>query len=744
MTGRRSRLAWVATGILYVSAASARPQDEPPRFGAGAEVVVLDVVVRDEDGRTVRDLRADEIGVFEDGEAQEILTFRLRAAGGSDASPASVGEMGTPSAPGPEAEVQQTVHANLVTLVFDQLSPSGRQIAREAGLALADLTNDPDLLVSVFQIRETLRLVQQFTSGREAIELGVLEATGQAPTQYTNATESLEEAVEADRLARERLESFEAPTSAAGALVAARLGQAAAVARMAVDALRFTQTLQREQQGNASLFSLLSLSKQQQRLAGRKTILLFSEGLQVPPAMEHVLHATVSEANRANVSIYAVDARGLAEKRVLESTRETLKHAAQASQRQMTSRGGVPVTREEVLALETAESALRMDAQGALADLAAGTGGRLIANTNDLRRGIERAVGDLRGYYEIAYTPTNLDYDGRFRRIEVDVSRPDVVVQARSGYFALPPGEGTATFPFEVDLLRALRVHPLPNAFALNAHLFHFGPEEGGVRHTLVIEVPLAGIRFRPDERGETDRAHFSILAVLRDATGRIVQKFSEDAPLFLPRSQRDALRLGNIVFLRSFTAPEGRYSVETAVVDRLAEHYSVRKQRLDIDAPASGLAVSELVFVRRTETVPAGVLESHDPFRQGETRIVPFVSEPRVEPGEALSVFLVAYPTCGSVQSDILVEFLRNGRLFGQSLNELPPPDAEGRAPFLVTVPMSELTPGRYEVRVLVKQGGLVAHQKAHFTLNEAVGVGDPPRPGALAPADRPTEDER
>ena len=49
------------------------------------------------------------------------------------------------------------------------------------------------------------------------------------------------------------------------------------MANMAVNALRLTDTLQREQQGHSSLFSILSLARQQQPLAGRKTILFFSD-----------------------------------------------------------------------------------------------------------------------------------------------------------------------------------------------------------------------------------------------------------------------------------------------------------------------------------------------------------------------------------------------------------------------------------------------------------------------------------
>ena len=52
------------------------------------------------------------------------------------------------------------------------------------------------------------------------------------------------------------------------------------------------------------------------------------------------------------------------------------------------------------------------------------------------------------------------------------------------------------------------------------------------------------------------------------------------------------------------------------------------------------------------------------------------------------------------------------------QSLSELPPADASGRAPFVAAVPTRDLAPGRYEVRLLVKQGGLVAQRRAHFVL--------------------------
>ena len=228
---------------------------------------------------------------------------------------------------------EEAAHVNLVTLVFDQLGPDGRRIAREAGLALAGITDREDLLVSVFKIRETLGLVQQFTADRERVREAVVEATGAVNTQYSDATDELVDAVDRDRIAQERLDQLEV-AGPEGVAQAAALGQQAALARMAVDSLRLTQTLQREQQGNASLYSLLALSRQQQRLAGRKTILYFSEGLQVPPSLEHVLRQAISEANQANVSIYAIDARGLTVAPRMDATRETLRQSRIALERQ--------------------------------------------------------------------------------------------------------------------------------------------------------------------------------------------------------------------------------------------------------------------------------------------------------------------------------------------------------------------------------------------------------------------------
>ncbi len=69
--------------------------------------------------------------------------------------------------------------------------------------------------------------------------------------------------------------------------------------------------------------------------------------------------------------------------------------------------------------------------------LADATGGLFFNNTNNLRPAFDRIRSDLRNYYLLGYTPSNGNYDGAFRKIEVRFKRPGVTIASRRGYFAV-------------------------------------------------------------------------------------------------------------------------------------------------------------------------------------------------------------------------------------------------------------------------------------------------------------------
>ena len=68
-------------------------------------------------------------------------------------------------------------------------------------------------------------------------------------------------------------------------------------------------------------------------------------------------------------------------------------------------------------------------------------GGKAIFNTNDLRQGLAPAIKETSTYYLLAWKPdAETEKRNRFRNLEVKlISRPDLTVRVRKGYFDLDP-----------------------------------------------------------------------------------------------------------------------------------------------------------------------------------------------------------------------------------------------------------------------------------------------------------------
>ena len=199
--------------------------------------------------------------------------------------------------------------------------------------------------------------------------------------------------------------------------------------------IRDFDVMERDQQGYSTTNGLFSIIKSLRKLPGRKSLILFSEGIAIPPAVQRLFLGVIDAANRANVSIYTMDAAGLRAESEQAKIRDQVNRAAGGATGILGSgaANGEPLSK----ALEKNEDVLRQDPHNGLGELARGTGGLLFDNTNNLRQGFDRVESDLRNYYLLGYTPTNETYDGHFRKIEVKVKRSGVIVAARKGYFAV-------------------------------------------------------------------------------------------------------------------------------------------------------------------------------------------------------------------------------------------------------------------------------------------------------------------
>src|SRR5262249_7896771 len=99
------------------------------------------------------------------------------------------------------------------------------------------------------------------------------------------------------------------------------------------------------------------------------------------------------------------------------------------------------------------EEIARLNEVTNLDELSQETGGYSLKNTNDLSGGLKRLSEELGNYYVLTYSPTNQNYNGKFRRITVKLARPDLQVRARRGYYALRTLDDSPVLAHEVPLI---------------------------------------------------------------------------------------------------------------------------------------------------------------------------------------------------------------------------------------------------------------------------------------------------
>src|SRR5262249_8134949 len=136
------------------------------------------------------------------------------------------------------------------------------------------------------------------------------------------------------------------------------------------------------------------------------------------------------EANRANVSFYTIDPRGLV--------------AFDA-----------PIGPDSPPTLQV-DHAMLGQGQEVLETLAGTTGGMARSNSTHLRKQLGPTAADLTSYYLIGYYSTNTKLDGQYRTIRVKSTRPGIEIRARHGY--------TAATAEEVAKARAAAAAPAPDA----------------------------------------------------------------------------------------------------------------------------------------------------------------------------------------------------------------------------------------------------------------------------------------
>lgn len=702
---------------LMLSTALPAQQGETT-FSSGASEVVVDVVVRNKGGKAARNLSASDFSVSENGVTQTLTSVRFTGAvetavEGAENAPAEV----TVQKSAATGSVKIDRPIRLVSLVFARVSVENRRQAREAALEFLKTDVGPNAYYAVFFSDRIFSVLQSYTNDLKLLRKAVEQAatiqqfvpdgrtgglSSSLPTGGTTRPFSAETVFTQD------LNIGAVPVTAAGPGTEANvLGSAASLVQAErIEAFNRDFTFRQENQllAETGVFNLWGIINELGRLPGRKSILYFSEGLQLSANVRSTYRAMLAAANRAQVAIYPFDVRGL---HVQDDFAQGRYAIAQAVQPQLT---GDPLTDNVAEAGQfrfaewNATDVTSSHKQMNLLDLAESTGGFLTANTNDFRPAMRRLSEDFNSYYLLTYRPSNPALDGSYRKIQVKLNRPGLTLQARDGYFALPSVRGDAVFPFEFPLLKTLSQSALPKDLDFRAAALPYQHPDGD-RYALLMDMPLSQIQLRADPKTNQQVAHVAVMALIKNEAGEVVAKISKDLPVQLPADKANAFHNGRLSLTRVIALEPGRYTVESAAAD-FASNKAAAKRAVLIVPERRNELLSDLVLVRRTEKAPPTV-EPGNPFVFAGTMVIPTL-QPAISRQEynSLAFYARLYPKAIRAQGQLIVELWDGNRLIQGKKADLEADGSPLMLAHLDSFPLQTVPPGHYELRATFRQG--------------------------------------
>jgi VWFA-related protein len=722
-----------ATAVLITALALEGPvngqgqpvqQPQSQSYSAGATAVLVDVVVRTKQGQPLQGLTANDFEVFEDGVRQKIGSFSVveRAGGigirvGRRVSAPPPAGNATPSSP--ESSPSAASDRPAVAIVFDALKPDALELAQRAATAYLPMNGDTDAYVAVFAADPGLRVLQPYTDDVVLARRAVHNLTAAPTTQQQIEAErrqTLNNRLNAlDALGIGRDTAVFSPDPGANATNAAAIVEQL-MTELELSMLRSSESLDRDQRGFATANALLTVIQSLSVLPGRKTLVYLSEGLPASPAMQARLTSIVSTANRSNVSVYTIDAAGLRAQSTLSETRREMEEAGKERLRQtnVSRDPAEPMTRM----VEHAEDLLRLDPQGGLAQLAEDTGGFLIRDTNDLSSAFRRIDEDNRFHYVLTYSPTNPEFDGKFRTIQVKVHRDGAQVFSRKGYIAVRrPASGV--LGYESAALAALDHGKPPNDFPIGASGYVFPDPKGSAAVPVVVHLKTGNLRFTVDEDKGTYTGEAVVVVRIRNAAGKTVQTLSQQ--YFLSGASKDVAtaREGDILFYRQPDLAPGVYSLETIVQDVLAQRASARLSTLTVPVitPAH-VPVSTLVVVQRTERIGSSERRSNLPFYYGDMLLYPNPGNPFRMGHDAELMFYFSFYTGIGERPEATLEILHSGESLASVPVEMPALAAQGRVQHVGKLPIDKFPVGTYELRLRLRSGTTEETRNTFFTI--------------------------
>jgi hypothetical protein len=393
------------------------------------------------------------------------------------------------------------------------------------------------------------------------------------------------------------------------------------------------------------------------------------------------------------VAIYAIDPRGLT----------AFDEAIEIS--------GTPADMPQFSVVNRLRDSLRLSQQS-LRVLAEETGGFATVDRNDVQGAFARIVRENSTYYVLGYYPSNERRDGRFRRLEVRLKRPGLQVRARRGYVA-PRGRAPQPRPAVVAAeggpmgaaATSALSSPIPiGGIPLTLFAAAYKGTAPNASVTLALEMRADDFQFTERNGTFDDRVEVAFSSV--DAAGTIRGGNRHVLTLELKPETVAIARERGLRLVSEIALPPGRYQLRAAAAEEGGNRSGSVLYDLEVpDFYRPGLSMSGVSLtsaaVSATPTVKA-----KDPL--ANVLPGPPTTTREFERADRLALFAEFYENMPGAPPHVvdLATTMRagDGRILFEHREERSSTDlrgASGGYGYGLQIPLSDITPGTYVVRV-------------------------------------------
>jgi len=610
--------------------------DEQDVIKVTSNLVSVDVLVKDKKGKAVTDLKAEDFTVSENGVPQKIEFFDSTLTSASGAGkPANVIVSTQPQPPTPT-----DLPRNIIALVLDGQSTELANLkhVREGIVKyIRERTSDSDS-VALFSISGGLQLLQPFTQDKARLIAAVEKAYDSSTVSKTSEARELSENISStrDRISGGTTEPIPATPEAGAA------GSAAAqtmIAQRVLEQYIQLRSALSAQQTRPVLAALAAISEGLRPIPGKKTLVMFSQGFVAPETLDWQVQSTIDLANRANVAIYIIDSSGLTGGTPQSGAfvpSSPLSGISAATSQENRIRAGAG---ESVFDVSRQEGLNRQ--RDLLYRISGDTGGQLIKNTNDIAGGLERIDAEIRSRYTLAYRSTDSNFDGSFRKVKIEVRRPNTNVVARPGYYAIPSSQIVPFSPDEKKLLANFTTMSAQPTLPLSLELDSFRSGEGYYIVPLSFEIPPGAVQF--DRKGDKQRLQLEVLAVVRnEGEDKILSRLGGNFDVALTAQQYESIMNDKIFYRQDMQLEAGNYTVDLIVRDQLSGKVAAKREKLVLPVAGSEFWTTEAVLSRHAQPLKQ-TAGSGDVLSEDNVQIRPSPSR-EFHPTDNLIIFFKLY----------------------------------------------------------------------------------------------------